>query len=292
MRRKGFTLVELLVVVLAVGVGCAALAMLPWGCSLGKSQELANRAKCMGHLKNLAPGLKMYSDIYGPVRSSEGRDAILTSGPWMKSTDWENTATGTNRNVAPLAADARAITSLPWLLIRTNNGAVEMFVCPSDKNAKVETAVRDSAGKYYWDFSPRDPSDGKHTTSYSWQAPVLDKDGNATSGVNDDDEIAPIMSDRSPARKYTGRQDIAGWNSSVDAKDVSKFNSPNHTNGEVTQYLTSSYYCSRSKRPDCGQKNDFTFGTSNDPVGGAQWGTGESIATHKSTADSYLIGPK
>ncbi len=278
MRRKGFTLIELLVVIAIIAL--LASILMP---TLKKAQELANRAKCIGHLKNLAPGLKMYSDIY-------------SSMPWVASTNAWTTATGTGRTAAFTANTPASVTALPWLLVSTNNGAPEMFVCPSDKTAKVETNARNTANNtYYWDFSGKDAADSKFTTSYSWQAPVVDPNCNTRyiNGVDDDQSMVPIMSDKNPLSTWGGP--LAGtpaWTTSLSVADTQKWNSQNHTSGEITQYMTSSYSAARSSRPDCGQNSDFIFGASGLDTGGSQTVNTDAVASHKSTADSYLIGPK
>lgn len=214
MRRTGFTLVELLVVIGIIGLLVGML--LP---NLTAAWESARRTQCKSNLRSIGTSLKAYAgnnrgNYFPSLYSRPGEDyydSEMWGGDWDEDT-WELLDRSDEPDV-PLEDLGKGFTSNThclWLLIRLGYSDPGVFVCPSDPYKTEDTSVLPNA---WWDF------ERLTDCSYSYQNQV---------GRTSSDNLTvrhPLLADANPYRPTRGNDLPPGAD---DESELYKYNSPNH----------------------------------------------------------------
>ncbi len=180
MKRKGFTLIELMVVVLIIGLLISIL--LP---SLGQAMEAARQAQCAANLKGFGNTFKIYAS------QNNGSYPSLQQGKMFDGITDMAVANGVDTQGSL------------WLMIVAKMTAPEAVICPSDKGARAfsknkdgTAAVADNPFPEVNTSGTEDTNGGKRCWSYSFQIPNGDK--GSPSRENPDNTRFAIMADRAP----------------------------------------------------------------------------------------------
>lgn len=252
MKRNAFTLIELMVVVLIIGLLIAIL--LP---SLGAAMDGARQMQCAANLRGLANTFKIYQQ--------ENHDQ-------MPSLDQGKMFDGANMAVAN---GIDTLNSL-WLMVTSGKASPEVFICPSDAAGAVafkgnmrdiENIVDKAFPRVRADGTMDETSGSRRSWSYSYQIPN-GATGNPGTQNNNNTRFA-IMSDRAP---FDGDLELLPAGSISDTDPVSdarkylrdnptklrNFNSPNHA-GKGQNVLFQDGHVKWHADPWCGINSDNIF---------------------------------
>ena len=227
--NKAFTLVELLVVIIVVGI-LATLVVPAVLTVLDKGKQ----AKCNKNVGGIIQGLKQYS------AATEEMPIVPVSKSGNR-TNWD-VAVGTNREIPPFRqpGDTTKPTDRPrnhsanlWLLVRGGHVSAEAFICPGSTTDKLGAYKKTSKKiSEYWDFA------AGNQISYGLQSPY-GFDGSLS-------VITPtgvvLVADGSPHTDDSGKlkssPGIVNWEGNMNDQDKRlRGNSPNHdSNGQNIGY--------------------------------------------------------
>ena len=136
---------------------------------------------------------------------------------------------------------------------------------------------------FYWDFSA-----ARHV-SYSWQAPVVDKNGKFRQGLSDVNNDAVVTADKTPAAGAT-QWNHKAWDPALTGPQVWPHMSPNHRGGQVNA-LYVGMNVAGCDRPDIGVARDMIYTAARKTKRGDRKATSIDIKDHMSRRDTFLIGP-
>jgi prepilin-type N-terminal cleavage/methylation domain-containing protein len=208
MKRKGFTLVELLVVISIIALLMAIL--MP---ALAQVRRLAQRIMCGANLAAIAKAMLVYSNdndedmprAGGPGSVWSGNGYIKKWNPAVTSTTPQADAFGTDPTRNPAT-----ITSCFYLLVKYTDAAPKVFVCKGDTGARTfdlseaTTPITLTDLTLAWDFGGRDTLTVSYPgtyVSYSYHLPFNHSNTYGagcfamTSSAN---SASPLCADRNP----------------------------------------------------------------------------------------------
>ncbi|MHC4388071.1 MAG: type II secretion system protein [Planctomycetota bacterium] len=181
MRRKGFTLVDLTVVIPVIALSTAILVCSPVG-----RREPPPGVTCGSNLSGIGKAMCIYGndDDNGRFPRAGGRNSVHGA-----LADWQHADEAVAFGGPPGKA---TITSSLWLLVKGDYVTAKQFVCRSDPDT---TGVFKHSNPWeVWDFGP---NPGKYC-SYAYHFPYDDSDGWSYGLTSASNPALPVCADRNP----------------------------------------------------------------------------------------------
>jgi prepilin-type N-terminal cleavage/methylation domain-containing protein/prepilin-type processing-associated H-X9-DG protein len=256
MRRKAFTLVELLVVITIMGILIGIL--LP---AVYEALELANRASCSSNLRSIGQAANAWAtshrqrwpDVYKTSTSGTlGWDKVGETRSDYYAFD-QDVTTGQEATDST-GVDVESNTANLWRLIASQGLSIDVFLCPSAGHLRDDTVVK---------FGDVRDFRNQHYVSYSYQN-VLGPYSLTSTGASQVTELA-VAADVNPMRrdywsgapsgtdgltdrklaareKFQESDETMAWNDSmpegIPEGNAWQLNSPNHKyKGQNVLYL-------------------------------------------------------
>ena len=197
MRRKGFTLVELLVV-----IGIIAMLMSILLPALAKVKAVANRTVCGTNLSSIGKSMFMYAgDFDGFFPVAGGPECIWCTIGWLYN--W--VADGPEQAYGPVGSNTATVSSSLYLLVKLYELTPKHFVCKGDIGTKgLETGDLPQGFEFtdIWDFGggEADPKGGwsGNRCSYSYHMPYCSGIELGLPIAATSDPTSPVCADRNP----------------------------------------------------------------------------------------------
>lgn len=274
MQRKGFTLVELLVVITIIGLLAGMLIPAVMG-----ALDEANKSACGSNLKQIGTACSTYAsshkqkwpDVYSPgdagstnwdkVGASRPADQVLPGAEPAVAVEPVNTPGPLNSNLANF-----------WVLIANAGMTVDIFLCPSAghrRDATVTDAkkVRDFRGMEYCSYSYQNvlgpytltTTSASQSTQMAVASDANPMRGDFWSQAPGDKLSGEGVTDKYFAdnKKFVETDETRPWNEKEEetVKGAWQLNSPNHKfKGQNVLYLDG--HVEFKEHPYCGTKFD------------------------------------
>jgi len=163
--RGAFTLIELLVVIAIIAILAAILFPV-----FGRARENARRSSCQSNLKQIALGVKQYTQDYDEKFPQEGSTTVTNPGwayliqPYIKSEQLFQcpSETGTLVPTGATVLDRSITGGFTDYYYNYNLGQLNEAALVSSSNTIMNGDGSESAGHYNVTSAPGTPSQGRH----------------------------------------------------------------------------------------------------------------------------------
>ncbi len=280
MKRKGFTLVELLVVIAVIALLMGIL--MP---ALAKVRQIAQRIMCGTNLSGIAKAMQVYANDYEDDLPRGGRRIAYwsddgTLGGLSNLRKWASRERSIVYGTPQDLVEDLTITTSLYLLVKYADVTVNQFVCNGDSGTKpLELSEYDFPPQV--DYQPDFPDlwDFGHipglSCSYSYHMPYKAKGDNAAEEGKQfvistaSNSKSPVCADRSPYLDMNAESYVDGVETDEEApefddagegyQDPDKTGNayPHQREGQNVMYADS--HVEFAKFPNCGINNDHIY---------------------------------